>query len=92
MLCYAVAVLLAITAPAVNERGPRYMQAVFAALRQSLGRGEVLQLNYATHTGQVGLFCRVPDSPHQEVMQLIQAKYPNCSLTVLDEMHLDPLP
>ena len=43
--------LFSITAPAVNDRGPRYMQAVFAALKESLDRGEVLDLYFAPYQG-----------------------------------------
>jgi hypothetical protein len=55
-------VLLSITAPSVNDRGPRFMQDVFAALHQSLNSGEVLELEYGAHQAQVGILCRLPST------------------------------
>ena len=90
MFWYSCGVLLSITAPSINDRGPRFMQGVFAALHQSLKSGEVLQLEYAAYQGEVGIFCRLPDHLSYRVTRLVESKYPNCQMNVIDPAALEP--
>ena len=61
------------------------MQDVFAALRQSMDRRDVLQLEYATREGEVGIFCRVSGNLESRVQTILRAKYPNATLKAIEE-------
>ncbi len=77
--------LLALAAPADNPRGPRYMQEALAAIHQANHRRQSLTLEYAAVAGRVGLFCRVNEHFAPLVLGPLKAKYPNCSLTVVED-------
>ncbi|MDP1798585.1 MAG: hypothetical protein Q8K78_13920 [Planctomycetaceae bacterium] len=44
------------TAPADNERGPRYMEQALAAIHAALHPGEAVTFAFGTHDGRLGLF------------------------------------
>jgi len=76
--CYPSTVLVAIRTPADNERGPRYMEKVFAAIHQAGATGESIHLEYGHRAGEVGLFMRFPQELRRLVLEPLAAKYPGC--------------
>jgi len=77
-LWYARIVLVAIRTPADNQRGPRYMEKVFAAIHQAGAGHEAIQLEYGHHSGEVGLFLQFPDDLRRLILEPFAAKYPAC--------------
>lgn len=69
------------TAPADNERGPRYMEKALAAIHQALSPGQSVTLSYASSDGQVGLCVQCRDELAERVSGPLIANYPQCSLT-----------
>ncbi len=76
--------LLHLAAPPDNKRGPRYMQEVLAAFHQANRRRVLITLEYGYLDGRVGLFCCVPDHLAPLLSGPLKAKYPNCTLAVVD--------
>ena len=70
--------LVAIRTPADNERGPRYMEKVLAAIHQTGAGREPIQLEYGHHGGEVGLFLRFPSDLRRLILEPFAAKYPAC--------------
>jgi len=71
------------TAPADNERGPRYMEKALAAIHQALKPGQTVTLIYGTHDGRVGLLIECADEIAARVAGPFIANYPLCPLTML---------
>ncbi len=67
-----------LTAPADNERGPRYMEKALAAIHQSLRQTQVIIFEYASDTNDVGLRLRCEDAIAPLVSSPITANYPQC--------------
>ena len=83
--CYPSNVLVAIRTPADNERGPRYMERVFAAIHQA-GAGDcAIQFEYGHHSGEVGLFCRFSRDLRRLILEPFAAKYPACRFAEVRE-------
>ncbi len=68
------------------------MERVFSSLLDSLDRRDILRLEYGQYDGAIGIFCRFPDHLQQHVLVHLNAKYPNCRITVLAEHALEPDP
>jgi hypothetical protein len=83
--------LLHLAAPADNVRGPRYMQEALAAFHQANRRNVAVTLEYGNLAGRAGLFCRVPEAVAPLFTGPLQAKYPNCTLAVLEDHQVPPL-
>jgi hypothetical protein len=77
-------VLLLVTVPANNTRGPRYMEKALAAIHQAKLRRPVTLL-YGTRDGQVGTFVRCHPADRDAVLEPILAGYPQASITALEE-------
>jgi hypothetical protein len=60
------------------------MQEALAAIHQANHRRLPLTLEYACCDARVGLFCRVPDQIAPIVLGPLKAKYPNCTLTAIE--------
>jgi hypothetical protein len=69
------------TAPADNERGPRYMEKALAAIHQALAPGQSVTLSYGSDDGQVGLFVTCTDELAGRVSGPLIANYPHCQLS-----------
>lgn len=69
-----------LTAPATNDRGPRYMERALAAIHQASHERLPFTLVYGSQDGQVGLFLRFPDEIEELVTGPVAANYPNCSI------------
>ena len=82
--------LVTITAPQDNDRGPSYMDKVFSSILDSIDPRDQLQLAYGTHEDAVGIFCRFDDRLEHQVVSHIEAKYPNCAVNVIADDALDP--
>ncbi|MFV0443899.1 MAG: hypothetical protein ACK5Q5_10040 [Planctomycetaceae bacterium] len=79
-----------LTTPAMNERGPRWMEKVLAAVHQGNHRSEPVTLHVAAIEQRVGLFVEFPAALEELVCGPITASYPNCSLTTVAQF--DPVP
>ncbi len=62
-----VGVLVSITAPQANDRGPQYMEKVFSSILDSIDPHDQLQLAYGTQADAVGIFCRFDDHLEEQV-------------------------
>ncbi len=69
-----------LTAPATNDRGPRYMERALAAIHQANRDRLPITLQYGTRAGRVGLFLRFGEQFRELVTGPIAANYPNCSI------------
>src|SRR4029077_696944 len=79
-------VLMLLTAPVTNDRGPRYMERALAAIHQAHRRGDAITFLYAATAGRVGLFVKCADHLREFVAGPIAAHYPNCTLAPCDGM------
>ena len=70
-----------VTAPADNERGPRYMEKALAALHHSTRHRDAIAFEYGSYGGQIGLFVRCADRLEELVCGPVTANYPQCLLT-----------
>ena len=82
--------LILLTAPATNDRGPRYMERALAAIHQASHGRQGFTLEYGTYDERVGLFVQFPDMIAELVTGPIAANYPNCSLTTVDDEVCQP--
>lgn len=80
--------LTLIAAPANNERGPRYMEKALAAIHQTGLHRQPITLIYGSVGGQIGLMLRCTRSQRDVVLGPIEANYPQCSLTPIEEKSL----
>ncbi|MBI5761452.1 MAG: type IV secretory system conjugative DNA transfer family protein [Planctomycetales bacterium] len=74
-----------LTAPATNDRGPRYMERALAAIHQTSHERQSFTLEYGTREGRVGLFVQFSATIEELVTGPIAANYPNCSLTTVED-------
>lgn len=75
--------LLKVTVPADNDRGPQYTRQVFDALHQSNQKRLPLKLMYARQQHGIGLFCDVPPPLLSTLERGLQSAYAGCTLTRL---------
>ncbi len=85
---YPDRVLYQITAPANNERGPRYTEKALAAVHQAHPSRPV-SLLYGVREGQIGLFVRCDEVDRDAVIEPMVAGYPEASVTQVDEWNSD---
>jgi hypothetical protein len=78
-------VLTLIASPADNERGPRYMERVLAAIHHARLGSPPITLIFGTVVGQIGLLFRCTQAQHQLVLDPLMANYPDCSFKVIEE-------
>lgn len=76
--------LYQITAPANNERGPRYIEKALAAIHQA-HPSQPVSLLYSVREGQIGLFVRCDDADRDAVIEPMVAGYPEASVTLVEE-------
>lgn len=81
-------VRLLLTAPATNDRGPKFMEKALAAIHQALPGGAQVALEFGDHDGRTGLFLRFPPSLEQIVASPVIANYPHCVLTAVSDSEL----
>jgi hypothetical protein len=78
-------VLTLIAAPANNERGPRYMEKALAAIHQTRLRRQPITLAYGSVGDHIGLLLKCTHAQRELVLGPIEANYPQCSLTAVDD-------
>ena len=66
--------LLSITAPQTNQRGPRYMEKALAAIHQANNNSDTIQLLYARGGDHTGFYVRVRNVFKQVVTDAIGAQ------------------
>jgi hypothetical protein len=74
------AVRYLLSAPATNDRSPRYMEKALAAIHQANHERHPIILEYGLHEGRIALFVEAPASIENMVVASIVANYPNCSI------------
>lgn len=77
-------------APATNDRGPRYMERVLAAIHQAGGLTEPFAFRYAAVEGRIGLVLEFAAADEELVCGPVAAHYPNCSLTKIASLDRPP--
>lgn len=87
---YDLSVRLLLTAPATNDRGPRYMERALAAIHQANHTRQSLTLEYGLNGERIGLFLRCSDDLQELVTGPIAANYPNCSLVTIENEQMVP--
>jgi hypothetical protein len=85
---YAVDVLLVLSVPATNERGPLYMEQALAALRQGNPGKLPLSLLFLRHGNAVTIGCRCPFELSALLRSQLYAQYPDCRIEELSEEEL----
>ena len=81
--------LLAFSAPADHNRGPRFMAQALASLHAACGRTP-LSLEYGRHAKTAGLYCRVRGPLARVAEKQLAAAYPDLAIARLDESSLTP--
>ena len=76
------------TAPADNERGPRYMEKALAAIHQALNPGQTVILSFGNLDGRVALFVECETESMARVTDPLVANYPQCPLTLVTDQGL----
>jgi len=82
--------LTLLSAPATNDRGPRYMERALAAMHQAHSGSSPVMFAYGATDGLVGLFFQCEEEAEEFVIGPIAANYPNCSLTRIQQMDSCP--
>ncbi|MBM3231656.1 hypothetical protein FJZ28_05050 [Candidatus Peregrinibacteria bacterium] len=78
--------LLALSLPAGNDRGPRYLEQVIDSLYQQRFR---FTLALGRHADTVTLYCLVPDAFTPSVEAQLRSAYPDLRLTQLPDTALN---
>ena len=78
----------ALSAPADNTRGSRYMQEALAAFHQANCRRIPVTLIFACQDGRTGLYLHAPDDLAPLLVGPLKAKYPNCPITSCEDSPL----
>ena len=71
---------IACSVPAVNDRGPQYMDQALAAIHQANPDRHALTLGFCRQEGHVGLWCECPDELRAIVVGQLYAQYPECRI------------
>lgn len=74
-----------LSAPATNDRSPRYMEKALAAIHQANHERHPVMLEYGLYEGRVAMFVEAPATIEQIVVAAIVANYPNCSVQPVGE-------
>jgi len=82
-------VLLSITPPTTNDRGPQYMEKVFSSVLESIDYRDEIHLEYGCLDGTIGIYCRFASHLKAHITEHLKAKYPNCTIEEIDEHALD---
>lgn len=83
--------LISITVPGGNLRGPQYMEQVLAAIHQANPRRLPVTLSYASYRATVRLLCAVPSHLASVALAHLGAHYPDATIERLDDTTLTPL-
>ncbi|MFO0938956.1 MAG: type IV secretion system DNA-binding domain-containing protein [Gemmataceae bacterium] len=75
--------LFLLSAPAQNERGPRYMEKALAAIHQSHLHDPVT-LGYGSMDGQIALWFETVNAHRELVLGPIAANYPQCAIHIVE--------
>lgn len=84
------AVLLSLSVPAMNARGPLYMEQALAAIHQGNPHRLPLTFSFGRHGDTVTLLCRCPDKLAAVVEGQLYAQYPDCKVERLPDDALAP--
>ncbi len=87
---YPSLVLLALSVPASNERGPLYTEQALAALHQANPHRLPLTFLLGRHREQTVLFCRLPPELRPIVEAQLYAQYPDARIEEVPEATLTP--
>src|SRR4051812_10341900 len=82
--------VLALSVPAGNERGPLYMDQALAAIHQGNPHRLPLSVELARHGDTVALFCRFPEELRAVVEGQLYAQYPDARIEPVPEEALAP--
>jgi hypothetical protein len=77
--------LLALSVPADNDRGPLYMDQALAAIHQANPHRQPIALILTSLAGTIRLLCRFPDELRAAIESQLYAQYPDCRLEFVPE-------
>jgi len=77
--------LIAISSPAMNQRGPAYVEQALEALHQFNPGGRRVRLFFAPHASTVQLFCQFPHKIPPSLEHQLGALYPDCTIRRLPQ-------
>jgi len=83
-------VLLSLSVPADNDRGPQYVEQVLAAMHQANLARLPITLTFASLERTLRLFCRVPPELAPAMMAQLGAQYPDATIERLPDAALTP--
>jgi hypothetical protein len=78
-------VLITLSVPADNERGPQFMEQALAAIHQANIARRQLTLGVGCRNKTVALFVQLPPELNAVVGNQIEAYYPDCAMKVLGD-------
>lgn len=84
--------LIGLTVPPDNQRGPQYAEQFLAALHQANARFLPVELLLGSHRGEVLLGMRFPTELHAVAESQLAAHYPDCAILRLPDDALSPPP
>ncbi len=82
--------LLSLSVPADNDRGPQYVEQVLAAMHQANPARLPITLTFASHERTVRLFCRLPPELAPAMTAQLGAQYPDATIERLPDAALTP--
>lgn len=85
-------ILVALSVPAGNDRGPLYTEQLLAAVHQGNPRRIPIHLEIGRHGDRVVIGCRFPEGMRSLLAGQLYAHYPDCRLDPLPDDALDPPP
>lgn len=88
--CIFALVLIRISAPPGNTRGPIHTEQAFAVMHGNLGRRHPLTLLIASYQGQAGLFCDLGTHYDVSLLQPLTAHYPGLTFDRMIEKKIAP--
>ena len=88
--CYPPSVLVTLTVPADNDRGPQYMEQALAAIHQANAGRLPIEFAFGVQAGTVALSCRFPTKLAVAVAAQLSAHYPAATIERLAEMEAAP--
>jgi len=83
-------VLVAISLPPTNDRGPQYMDQALAAIHQANPSRLPVSLEFGRHRESVGLYCRFSHQLRAVVEGQLFAQYPDCKIERVPDDALSP--
>jgi len=90
VFCYSGIVLIVLSVPADNERGPQYMEHALAAIHQANPDRLPIEFSFGCYQQTVILYCRFPPEIAAAVTAQLAAHYPDATIGRLSDAAFAP--